>query len=174
MRNWPGTSSISSPISGAEPRDDWGFDHGTWSVLLQLRPKADLPVLQLSIDRRQPPAYHLAVGRALAPLRNEGVLLLGSGNIVHNLRHALRSPDRELPDWAEHFDLAIASALEQRDAESLVRAIESEAGRQSHPTLEHFLPLLYVAGALSDSDSVSFPVTGFDLGSLSMRCMLAE
>lgn len=156
---------------GADLRSDWGLDHGTWSVLHHLRPAADLPVVQLSVHDRLPAADHLAIGRALAPLRDDGVLILASGNITHNLRHAfgtMRTGDSALPDWAERFDADIAAALEQRDHDFLARAITSDAARQSHPTPDHYLPLLYAAGAAGDDD-VSFPITGFDLGSISMR-----
>jgi 4,5-DOPA dioxygenase extradiol len=156
----------------AAPSTDWGLDHGTWSVLLHLRPAADLPVVQLSIDHRLPPAEHLALGRALAPLRDEGVLVMGSGNIVHNLGHAMRSYQRgdlSTPGWAKAFDAAVADALGRHDHGALARALESEPGRMSHPTPDHYLPLLYAVGAGGGSGPVSFPITGFDLGSLSMR-----
>ncbi|MBK7533976.1 MAG: 4,5-DOPA dioxygenase extradiol [Myxococcales bacterium] len=153
----------------ATGRSDWGLDHGTWSLLVKLRPQADVPVLQLSIDRLARPAAHLAIGRALAPLREQGILLLGSGNITHNLAHALGGGGRERPDWAERFDRDVATALEQRDTDFLVRALETDDGRRAHPSADHYLPLLYVAGAAHDADRVSYPITGFDLGSLSMR-----
>ena len=161
----------------AAPSVDWGLDHGTWSVLLHLFPAADVPVVQLSIHDRLPPAEHLALGRALAPLRDEGVLVLGSGNLVHNLGYAMRSwrrGDLSTPAWANAFDTDVAGALERRDHEALTRAVESETGRMAHPTLDHYLPLLYAAGAAGESAGVSFPITGFDLGSLSMRSVLFE
>lgn len=151
---------------------DWGLDHGTWTVLRHVRPHADIPVVQLSIDRRRAPAEHLAIGRALAPLRDEGILVMGSGNVTHNLRHAFRSlqtGDTTRPDWATELDHEVKSALEQRDPDHLVRVIESDAGRQSHPSIDHYLPLLYAAGASGRDDQVTFPVEGWDLGSLSMR-----
>jgi 4,5-DOPA dioxygenase extradiol len=154
-------------------RADWGLDHGTWSVLHHMRPAADLPVVQLSIDQRLPPAEHLAIGRALAPLREQGILILASGNIVHNLRHAfgsMRTGDTTLPGWAERFDADVAAALDQRDHEFLARALSSDTGRQSHPTPDHYFPLLYAAGAAGD-DPVAYPLTGFDLGSISMRAV---
>jgi 4,5-DOPA dioxygenase extradiol len=161
--------------SRASLRNDWGLDHGTWSVLVHLRPAADVPVVQLSIDGRLPPAEHLAIGRALAPLRDEGVLVMGSGNVVHNLRHAFSAwgrGDRETPDWAREFDEGIATALAGHDPAHLTRALESEAGRHAHPTPDHYLPLLYAAGASDPKDPVRFPITGFDMGSLSMRSVL--
>jgi 4,5-DOPA dioxygenase extradiol len=150
---------------------EWGLDHGTWSVLHHMRPEADCPVVQLSLDARAPASRHVELGRALAPLRDEGVLILGSGNIVHNLGDAMlrmRSGDAITPDWAADFDAAVVRGLEQRDTVELSRLVESPEGRRAHPTPEHYLPLLYVAGAGGD-DPVTFPITGFDLGSLSMR-----
>lgn len=156
----------------ASPRLDWGLDHGTWSVLHRMYPRADIPVIQLSIDANLAPAEHLELGRALRPLRDEGVLILGSGNATHNLRAAFSSQARgELatPPWAARFDADVAQALEQHDGPGLIRALSGDAGRMSHPTLDHFLPLLYVLGASETQDRATFPITGFDLGSLSMR-----
>jgi len=156
----------------ASLRSDWGLDHGTWSVLVHLRPAADRPVVQLSIDGRSPPFTHLEIGRALAPLRDNGVLILASGNIVHNLRHALSntgSGDTATPDWATRFDTDVASAISKRDAAFLARALDSTTGQRAHPSPDHYLPLLYAVGASDERDAVSYPITGFDLGSLSMR-----
>jgi 4,5-DOPA dioxygenase extradiol len=160
---------------GATVRTDWGLDHGTWTVLKYLRPKADVPVVQLSIDHRLPPDEHVEIGKALAPLRSEGVLVLASGNITHNLRHAfqnLRSGDRTTPDWASRFDADAARALEQYDTDFLARAVTSDIGRMSHPTPDHYYPLLYAAGAAHAGEAVKYPVDGFDMGSLSMRSVL--
>ncbi|MES1172111.1 MAG: 4,5-DOPA dioxygenase extradiol [Bacteroidota bacterium] len=156
-------------------RHDWGLDHGTWSVLHHLRPAADVPVVQLSIDANLPVAGHLELGRALAPLREEGVLIMGSGNVTHNLRHAMTSYSRgdlSTPPWAATFDAEVERAAIQHDGAFLARAIETPAGRQSHPTLDHFLPLAYTLGASDKNDRVTFPISGFDLGSLSMRSIL--
>jgi 4,5-DOPA dioxygenase extradiol len=154
---------------------DWGLDHGTWSVLVHLWPAANVPVVQLSLDGRLAPAEHLAIGRSLAPLRDEGVLLMGSGNLVHNLRHAFtaaRRGETETPDWARAFDEQIAAALVSRDSAHLTRALDGDTGRLAHPTPDHYLPLLYAAGASAEGDAVSFPITGFDLASLSMRSVI--
>jgi 4,5-DOPA dioxygenase extradiol len=156
-------------------RSDWGLDHGTWSVLHHLVPDADCPVVQLSIDRRMPPAEHLALARALAPLRQQGILVMGSGNITHNLRYAMTSyqrGDESTPPWASTFDTDVARAAEQHDHDFLARAVESEAGRMSHPILDHYLPLLYAVGAADREDAVRFPISGFELGSLSMRSVI--
>jgi 4,5-DOPA dioxygenase extradiol len=159
----------------ASLRTDWGLDHGTWSVLHYLRPEADCPVVQLSLDEGLPPEEHLVIGKALAPLRDEGILVLGSGNITHNLRHAMGSPRRgetTTPAWARDFDAEVARAAEAHDGAFLARAVESDAGRMSHPTIDHYLPLLYAVGAADPRDGVRFPITGFDLTSLSMRAVL--
>lgn len=153
-------------------RDDWGIDHGTWSVLVHSHPAADIPVVQLSIDLRAPAAEHVAIGRALRPLREQGVLILGSGNITHNLREAMRhlgDPDAATPPWASRFDADVARAVQQHDADFLARALTSDDGRMAHPSPDHYLPLLYAVGAADAADPVSFPTDGFDAGSLSMR-----
>jgi 4,5-DOPA dioxygenase extradiol len=177
----PGDPALATRVVGllreqrAAASVEWGLDHGTWSVLLHLCPAADVPVVQLSIDGRLAPAEHLAIGRALAPLRDEGVLVLGSGNVVHNLRHAFgawQRGDTRTPEWAREFDLGIARALERHETDDLVRALATEAGRVSHPTPDHYLPLLYVAGASRDDDPVRFPIEGFDMASLSMRSVV--
>jgi 4,5-DOPA dioxygenase extradiol len=158
--------------SRARLSSEWGLDHGTWSVLVHLRPRADVPVVQLSLDARLPPAEHLALGRALRPLRDEGILIMGSGNLVHNLRHAFgaaRRGERATPDWARTFDDGVARALVRHDEAFLAEALLSEEGRLSHPTPDHYLPVLYAAGSCSGGEEVRFPVLGFDMASLSMR-----
>jgi len=156
----------------ARLRDDWGLDHGTWTVLHHLRPAADVPVVQLSIDARLPPRDHLAIGRALAPLRDQNILIFATGNITHNLRDAFRhlgDHDAPTPPWADDFDLAVARAIDDRDPARLVALADGPVFRQAHPTPDHYLPLLYAAGAASPSDPVRYPTSGFDAGSLSMR-----
>lgn len=177
----PGDPALASRVARligegrASPSAGWGLDHGTWSVLVHLRPAADVPVVQLSIDARLPAAEHLSLGRALAPLRGDGVLIMGSGNLVHNLRHAFaasRRGDAGAPDWAQAFDREIAGALSRHDVDALVGALESPGGRLSHPTPDHYLPLLYAAGASGPEDQVRFPIEGFDMSSLSMRSVI--
>jgi 4,5-DOPA dioxygenase extradiol len=178
----PGSIELAKRVAklvgeGASLRTDWGLDHGTWTVLKHLRPKADVPVVQLSIDARLPPAGHLAIGQTLAPLRDDGVLILGSGNVTHNLRHAFTSWQRgetQTPPWAAAFDRDVANAAQQHDGAALARLSESDPGRLSHPTPDHYFPLLYTAGAADSRDAVKFPVSGFDMGSLSMRSILYE
>jgi 4,5-DOPA dioxygenase extradiol len=174
----PGSVELAQRVAkflGAALRTDWGLDHGTWSVLVHLRPKADLPVVQLSIDARLPPAEHVELGKALAPLREEGVLILGSGNVTHNLRHAFNAwhhGDTATPPWAKSFDADVSQALEQHDGAALARIVTTAEGRMSHPSPDHYYPLLYAAGAADAKDAVSFPISGFDMGSLSMRSVL--
>lgn len=154
---------------------DWGFDHGNWAVLRSMYPAADIPVLQLSIDRRLSPERHLELGRDLAELRRDGVLILGSGNLVHNLRDAfqrMRSSSASTPDWAQRFDDAVARSVRERDTRALLSLWPSDDGRLAHPSPDHFFPLLYVYGATDEGDAASFPVEGFDLGSVSMRNVL--
>ncbi len=130
---------------------DWGLDHGTWSVLCHMYPEADIPCFQLSIDWNREPAYHFALGQELASLRNKGVLIIGSGNVVHNLRladwAAVDKPGYGF-DWALEFDQKVASRILAADFTTLL-GIDTlgKAAKLAVPTLEHYLPLLYVAGA---------------------------
>jgi 4,5-DOPA dioxygenase extradiol len=150
--------------------DSWGLDHGAWSVLCHFHPQADIPVVQLSIDETQPPAFHYEIGRKLAPLRGEGVLIVGSGNLVHNL-HAY-AWGRHVPepyDWAVRFEDTAKDLLVAGEHRPLVDY--ESLGRDallSVPTPDHYLPLLYVIGARQRDDVVSFPVEGIDGGSVSM------
>lgn len=139
--------------------DGWGLDHGAWSVLRFLYPDADVPVVQLSMDIRRSPAEHLAIGRALTALRDEGVMILGSGNIVHNLRVPF-GPDAPTPDWAHRFDAGVTRAIlaGERDTLADPGAIDPE-WRLSMPEMEHYLPLLYVLGAAGTDDAVEVPVS---------------
>lgn len=157
-------------LTGAALDDQWGFDHGTWSVLCHVYPDASVPVIQVSIDETQPAQYHYDLGRALAPLREEGILVCGSGNLVHNL-HAYawgRHPVGPF-DWAVRFESRARELMSGFDHQPL---IEYESlGRDamlSAPTPDHYLPLLYVLGAAQAGETVSFPVDGIDGGSVSM------
>lgn len=149
---------------------DWGLDHGTWSVLRHVFPNADIPVLQLSIDETQPAGIHYEIGRALHSLRDEGVLIIGSGDIVHNLHtYAWGGHPTEPYEWAIRFEARARQAIEAGDHASLIAY--STWGRDAAlavPTPEHFLPLLYVLGASIEGEPVSFPVEGMDGGSVSM------
>lgn len=148
----------------------WGLDHGTWSVLRHLYPQADIPVIQLSIDETLPPAEHFAIGRRLAPLRDEGILILGSGNLVHNLHAYAWGRHAPAPyDWAVRFERRARELMLAHDFQPL---IDYEAlGRDAilaAPTPDHYLPLLYVLGTWREGDPIAFPTEGVDGGSISM------
>ncbi len=174
----PGDPALADRVAGllaptaVWPDEEWGLDHGTWSVLVHAFPEADVPVVQLSIDETQPAAFHRDLGRRLAPLRDEGVLVVGSGNLVHNLHaYAWGRPavQPEPFDWALRFETEARARIARGQADRLV-AYE-EMGRDAHlsaPTPEHFLPLLYVLGLRRPDDAVTFPVEGWDGGSVSM------
>ncbi|WP_133477678.1 4,5-DOPA dioxygenase extradiol [Cognatilysobacter segetis] len=148
--------------------DSWGLDHGTWSVLVHAYPDADVPVVQLSINALKPAEYHVELGARLAALRHRGVMLMGSGNVVHNLRAMTRDrPDAGF-DWARRFDEHAREVMTTRpgDAAELVRHPDF---RQAAPTPEHFLPLLYIAGfAAATGVNPTALIDGYTFGSLSM------
>ena len=148
----------------------WGLDHGTWSVLKHVYPRADVPIVQLSIDEREPASFHYEVGKRLAALRDEGVLIVGSGNLVHNLHaFAWGRHDAEPFDWALRFEQQARDMLVAGDQAPLVEY--DRLGRDallSIPTPDHYLPLLYVIATRQQDDRVSFPVEGVDGGSVSM------
>lgn len=159
-------------LNPLEVREDlgWGLDHGTWSVLRHVFPAADVPVVQLSIDESQPPAFHYGLGQLLRPLRDEGILLIGSGDVVHNLHtYAWGRHPAEPFDWALRFEERARELMLQGDHPSLVdyESLGQDA-ELSVPTPEHYLPLLYVLGASHEDDAVTFPVEGMDGGSISM------
>lgn len=148
----------------------WGLDHGTWAVLCHVYPQADVPVVQLSLDERLPAPAHYQLGRQLARLREEGVLIVGSGNIVHNLHaYAWGRKAVEPYDWAVKFEADVRACIEARSHLPLMN-YESlgRAAMLSVPTPEHYLPLLYVLGAAGEDEPVSFPISGMDGGSISM------
>ncbi len=150
--------------------DSWGLDHGTWSLLCHMYPQADVPVVQLSIDARQPPQFHYEQGMLLRALRAEGVLVLGSGDVVHNLRaYAWDGAQRQPYDWAERFEARVRAHLDAHEHAPLIDypALGDEA-RQAVPTPEHYLPLLYVMGTSTTAEPVGYPVEGMDGGSVSM------
>jgi len=154
------------------PLDEaWGLDHGTWSVLAHAFPKADVPVVQLAINRTQPPAFHYALGKRLAPLRDEGVLIVGSGNVVHNLRAVRWEPGAAAYDWAESFNASVRECLARRNHGPLIE-YESfgRPAQLSVPTPDHYLPLLYVIALQEPGEAVTLPVDGIENGSLGMLC----
>lgn len=150
--------------------ESWGFDHGTWSILCHVFPEADVPIVQLSINETRPAKFHYDVGKRLTPLRDEGVLVIGSGNIIHNL-HTYAWGQREVEPlgWALRFEARARELMLAADHEPLVNY--ESLGRDamlSAPTPDHYLPLLYILALQRDDESVTFPVEGFDGGSISM------
>jgi len=148
----------------------WGLDHGTWSVLCHVYPAANIPVVQLSINETEPAEFHYSLARKLLPLRDEGVLVVGSGNLVHNLHtYAWGKHDVEPFDWAVRFENTARQLMVAGDHEPLVDY--ESLGRDamlSAPTPDHYLPLIYILGLQRSDDVVTFPVEGFDGGSISM------
>lgn len=151
--------------------EQWGLDHGAWSLLARMYPDADIPTVQLSMDGTQPAEFHYAMGQNLAPLRDEGVLILASGNVIHAGRGASGEVGEDgLFTWASSFHTRLVDCIRSGDHASVVQ-YESwgEGAQKAAPTPEHFLPLLYVLGATRPDDSLSFPVEGLERhGSFSM------
>ena len=150
-----------------------GLDHGTWSVLLAMYPQANTPVFQLSIDYEKPAAYHYDIGRQLAALRERGVLIMGSGNVVHNL-YAPRLANKQPYDWGLDLDSQLAKAMADHNDKPLIDAPVKQEKLMSlaHPTLEHYYPLLYALGAKSQKDEVTFFNTDFASSAVSMRSVI--
>ncbi len=172
----PGNPSLASEISKESGihkiREDgnWGLDHGTWSILRHLFPEAKIPVVQLSLSMSEKPEYHYQLGQELQKLREKGVLILGSGNVVHNLRTINWDTNAKPYDWALEFDSWIKDKILKRDDKALTHNfLDSEAGRLSNPSLDHYLPLLYALGASDKNDPIHFDFEGMQNASISMR-----
>ncbi|QNN57656.1 4,5-DOPA dioxygenase extradiol [Diaphorobacter ruginosibacter] len=153
---------------------EWGLDHGTWGVLKPMFPDADIPVMQLSLVYRRSPQEHFAFGQQLRTLRERGVLIVGSGNIVHNLR-ALANTESPLQtyDWSQEFDDFVTRQIEQGDLGALARFQDlGRVAQMAHPTHDHFLPLLHAAGAVHDGETPRFFNADFQMASISMRSVI--
>lgn len=165
---WAARIARLDPHYPIEPDDAWGLDHGTWSVLCRIFPEADIPVLQLSLDRAKTPAQHYQLGQALARLRDAGVLIVGSGNIVHNLRQVVWRDVAH--DWAIEFDKIAAQRIQAGDHAALIDypTLHPKA-RLAVPSAEHYLPLLYVLASQTPDDTLHFFNAKVTLGAMSMR-----
>jgi 4,5-DOPA dioxygenase extradiol len=174
----PGAPDIAAEtrklITSTTVQDDhqWGLDHGTWSVLLPMYPEADIPVFQLSIDYYQPPQYHYDLAKQLAELRKKGVLIMGSGNIVHNLRMIDFEGKRKF-DWAEEFDSKISGFIDSGNHDAIINYQKlGSIADMAVPTNDHYLPLLYTLALQNKKDDIGFFNDKWDAGSISMRSLL--
>lgn len=173
----PGSPDIANAISKEiftphihVDNEAWGLDHGTWSVLRHMYPNADVPVMQLSLYMGKPPEYHFQLGQELKKLREKGVLILGSGNIVHNLRTIKWETNARPYDWAIEFDEWSKDKITKRDFKALHNDfLKTEAGRLSVPTMDHYYPMLYILGASSSNDELKFEYEEIQNSSISMR-----
>jgi len=173
----PGSPALARQVAEAlspvavELDQEWGFDHGSWGVLIKMYPQADIPVVQLSVDATKPAAYHFELGRKLAALREQGVMIVASGNVVHNLRMVRWSGETEAWPWAESFNQYVRENLSwegESEQHPLINFMQHDGAALSNPTPEHYLPLLYVLGARAEGEAITVPVDGIVMGSLSM------
>jgi 4,5-DOPA dioxygenase extradiol len=175
---WPavaeGLSSVLRHPAVTVDEHQWGLDHGTWAVIQPMFPAATIPVIQLSMDYSRPPAEHLALGQQLRALREQGVLIVGSGNIVHNLRAMVRTAsDNQATDWALEFDAITARHITQGQHDALADFLSLGAlAKAAHPTHDHYLPLLHAAGAVHEGEAPRFFNEGFQMGAISMRSVV--
>jgi len=164
-----------SSVSSTKVHEDfeWGLDHGAWSVLKNMYPKADVPVFQMSIDYGKSPQYHYNLAQELAGLRRKGILIVTSGNIVHNLGMMSWGGKEKSFDWAIEFDAIVKKAIEDNDPTTLIDYQKlGKIATMAHPTNDHYLPLMYTIGLRSKTDTFEFFNTTFDLGSISMRSVI--
>lgn len=173
----PGGPEIAREVVAAAPlhhiktdSHEWGLDHGTWSVLRHMYPEADVPVLQLSLNMNEGPEYHFQLAKEIAKLRSKGVMIIGSGNIVHNLRRLDWSKNARAYDWAIEFDEWMKDKILKRDFKAIQNDfLKSEAGKLSNPTLDHYYPVLYALGAGHDDEELKFEYEEIQNSSISMR-----
>ena len=163
-------SEVVKPTRVGQDADSWGLDHGTWSVLVHMYPDANIPIVQLSLNASKDPDYHVRLGAALAPLRQCGVLIVASGNVVHNLRELNPAhPDTGL-DRAHNYDEAATAIMNERPGD-IASLTTHQHHPQAAPTPDHLLPLFYIAGLAAAANTTTNPlITGYTMGSLSMTC----
>jgi 4,5-DOPA dioxygenase extradiol len=161
-------------VPGAKADENWGLDHGAWAVLRHMFPKADIPVFQMSIDYSKPESYHLELAAYLDFLRSKGVLILASGNIVHNLRLVnWQNPQAGPFDWAQEFDAKVKTELAKGNYKELANYRSwGKFAELSVPTNDHYLPMMYTLGLAKPKDELSFLFEGFEMGSISQRCFM--
>lgn len=157
-----------SPVQVTLDQEQWGLDHGTWSVLRHVYPQADVPVVQLSLDAALSAREHYELAQRLRPLRDEGVLIAGFGNVVHNLRRLDWNEVAPPAPWAEHFNRRVDDALRSHDHAALFDPVDDEAMRLSVPTLEHYWPLLYALAQQDQGEPAQILIDGIEHASLSM------
>jgi len=175
----PGNPKLASEVQKEIPHpkisldpDEWGLDHGTWSVLRHMYPKADIPVLQLSLNMKESHVYHFRLGADLKKLRERGVLIVGSGNIVHNLQRLNWEEAATPHDWALEFDGWAKEKILKRDFQSLQKDIHKTlAGKLSVPTMDHYYPLHYILGVANSNDEIKFEYEEIQNASISMRAV---
>lgn len=168
---------LQASVTKTEVKSDhnWGLDHGTWSILNKMYPKADIPVFQMSLDYTKPPRYHYELAAELASLRKKGVLILGSGNIVHNLRYARLGDHAQPYDWAIEFDELSKTLISNGDHSQLINYEKlGTAAKLSIPTPEHYLPLLYILGLQEENESPTFFNEELAFASGSMRSLIIQ
>lgn len=174
-----GTKALSQEIlktlgEGVKVDNNWGIDHGAWSVLVHMYPKADIPVVQISVDRTKSPQEQFELGKKIKHLRQEGYMIIASGNVVHNLRQLRQTPETPHP-WAVSFDDYIEVAIKHKEFDKCIHYLDfGEAASLSVPSPDHYYPLLTVLGAVESDDKVRVFNKGYDMASLSMTSYLFE
>lgn len=162
--------------SHVQTDDAWGLDHGTWSVLLPMYPHADIPVFQLSLVYDQPPSYHYEIGKQLSKLRDKGVLIIGSGNIVHNLGQIDWYNTGKVYDWAQEFDTKFTDWMNKGDHASIMnyQKLLGRTATMAHPSYDHLLPLFYILGLQQKGEHITYFNDKMTMGSLSMRSLIIQ
>jgi 4,5-DOPA dioxygenase extradiol len=170
---WPALAARVRELTGAGAEIERPFDHGVWVPMMKMYPQADVPIVQVALPLRAGPTAWIELGRKLAPLRHDGVAIIGSGGAVHNLRRIDWNGGGTIAPWAAEFDAWVTDVVTRRDLAALARVLEDAPSlREAHPTVEHLAPLLVAAGAAAVGDTLppaTFPISGFVMGSLSMR-----